>query len=409
MTQAIVLAGGKGTRLRPMTVNIPKPMLPVGGVPYLAHLMTRAAAAGVDRMVLATCYLAEVFEPYFGDGSRFGLRLEYAVEEEPLGTGGAIRFAADRLTCGPAQPVLVFNGDVLSGADLPRLLDRHRTAAADVTLLLTRVADPRAFGLVPTGPDGAVQAFLEKPRTPEEIVTDQINAGCYVFTRSVIDRIPAGVPVSVERETFPGLLADDARVFGVVDPSYWLDLGVPAAFVRASADLVRGVVTSAALPGPPGESLVLRDAVVDVAARPHGGTCVGPRAIVGASAEVEASVIMADAVIGPGAVVRRSVIGVGARIGAGAVLEDAVVGDYAQVAPDMRLGPGTRVEPGAPPPSNRRDDPAGARPWSTTTRLEAGPAGMPPAGPASSHTHSHPEGRRRFPAVPQFLLARRLS
>lgn len=227
MTEAILLVGGKGTRLRPLTVNTPKPMVPAAGVPFLTHQLARARAAGVEHIVLATSYLAEVFEPYFGDGSRLGLHLEYVTEEEPLGTGGAIRNVASRLHSGPADPVLIFNGDILTGLDIRALVDEHETTGADVSLHLSRVEDPRAFGLVPTDATGRVQAFLEKPQTPEEIVTDQINAGAYVFRRSVIDTIPTGRPVSVERETFPDLLASGAHLQGMVDSTYWLDLGTP--------------------------------------------------------------------------------------------------------------------------------------------------------------------------------------
>ena len=192
MTEAILLVGGKGTRLRPLTMHTPKPMVPAAGVPFLTHQLARARAAGVDHIVLATSYLAEVFEPYFGDGSALGLELEYVTEDEPLGTGGAIRNVASRLRSAPGEPVLIFNGDILTGLDIAGLVAAHRSAGADVSLHLTRVADPRAFGLVPTDPTGRVTAFLEKPQTPEEIVTDQINAGAYVFNRSVIDTIPAG-------------------------------------------------------------------------------------------------------------------------------------------------------------------------------------------------------------------------
>lgn len=227
MTEAILLVGGKGTRLRPLTVNTPKPMVPAAGVPFLTHQLARARAAGVEHIVLATSYLAEVFEPYFGDGSGLGLHIEYVTEEEPLGTGGAIRNVAARLRSGPDEPVLIFNGDILTGLDIRALVATHETTGADVSLHLTRVEDPRAYGLVPTDATGRVTAFLEKPQTPEEIVTDQINAGAYVFRRSVIDTIPAGRPVSVERETFPELLATGAHLQGMVDSTYWLDLGTP--------------------------------------------------------------------------------------------------------------------------------------------------------------------------------------
>ncbi|MBF9068276.1 mannose-1-phosphate guanylyltransferase [Streptacidiphilus fuscans] len=335
MTQALLLVGGKGTRLHPLTLTRPKPMVPAGGVPIMEHLVRRAAEAGVTRLVLATSYLPDAFRAHFGDGSAYGIELCYITEETPLGTGGAIRNAAEMLTSGPDEPVLVFNGDILSGLDIADLVRRHRDAKADVTLHLTRVADPRAFGLVPTDEDNWVLDFREKPTTPEEIVTDQINAGCYVFTRSVIDRIPAGREVSVEREVFPGLLADGGRVLGVVDTSYWLDLGTPQAFVKGSTDLVRGLVPSPALPGPRGEALVLDDAEVADSATLSGGTTIGRKAVVREDTRVHGSVVMDGVVIGAGADIESCVLGENATVADGVVLRDAVIadGDHVSAVP----------------------------------------------------------------------------
>ncbi|MFJ3516464.1 sugar phosphate nucleotidyltransferase [Streptomyces sp. NPDC090131] len=343
MNEAILLVGGKGTRLQPLTLSRPKPMVSVAGVPFLAHLVARARAAGIERLVMATSYLPETFGAYFGDGSRFGLRLEYVTETEPLGTGGAIRNAARLLTGGPDSPVAVLNGDILSGTDISLLVGRHRAADADVTLHLTRVDDPRAYGLVPTDPDGRVLRFLEKPTTTADIVTDQINAGCYVFRRSVIDSIPAGRPVSVERETFPGLLAADARVLGVTDDAYWLDLGTPAALVRGSADLVLGKVASPALPGSCGEALLLEGCRVAADATVSGGSTIGAGAVVHGGAHVSGSVLLEGAVVEAGAVVRDSFIGAGAVIGAGTVLDCAVIGDRARVGSGNELTTGLRL------------------------------------------------------------------
>jgi len=352
VTEAILLVGGKGTRLRPLTVNTPKPMLPVAGVPFLTHQLARAKAAGVDRVVFATAYKAEVFEEYFGDGADLGLELVYVTEEVPLDTAGAIRNVADRLASGPDEPVLIFNGDILSGVDLRALLAAHVKASADVTLHLSRVDDPRPFGLVPTDEDGWVTAFLEKPQRPEDIVTDQINAGCYVFQRHRIDEIPTGRRVSVERETFPGLLASGARVLGVVEQSYWLDLGTPVAFAKGSADLVLGVdVTSPAVP--PSETrefadaLILPGAVVAADATVDAGSTVGRGAVVEAGATVSGSVLETGAVIGAGARVTDSIVGVGARVGAGTVLVGAVIGDGAVVGAGNELLSGVRVWCGA--------------------------------------------------------------
>ncbi|MFI5809055.1 sugar phosphate nucleotidyltransferase [Streptomyces sp. NPDC051561] len=343
MTEAILLVGGKGTRLRPLTVNTPKPMVPAAGVPFLTHQLARARAAGVEHIVLATSYLAEVFEPYFGDGSALGLHLEYVTEDEPLGTGGAIRNVASRLHSGPDEPVLIFNGDILTGLDIEALVDTHQTSGADVSLHLTRVEDPRAFGLVPTDSTGRVTAFLEKPQTPEEIVTDQINAGAYVFRRSVIDTIPTGRPVSVERETFPDLLANGAHLQGMVDSTYWLDLGTPQAFVRGSADLVQGRAPSPAVPGRCGDRLVMPGAVVAADAKLTGGTAIGTDAVIGEGARIEGSTVLAGAVVEAGAVVTDSLVGAGARIGARSVLSGAVIGDGATVGADNELCDGIRI------------------------------------------------------------------
>ncbi|MFJ4873613.1 sugar phosphate nucleotidyltransferase [Streptomyces sp. NPDC088745] len=343
MTEAILLVGGKGTRLRPLTVNTPKPMVPAAGVPFLTHQLARARAAGVEHIVLATSYLAEVFEPHFGDGSSLGLHLEYVTEDEPLGTGGAIRNVAHRLRSGPDEPVLIFNGDILTGLDIEALVDTHSASGADVSLHLTRVEDPRAFGLVPTDATGRVTAFLEKPQTPEEIVTDQINAGAYVFRRSVIDTIPTGRPVSVERETFPDLLANGAHLQGMVDSTYWLDLGTPQAFVRGSADLVQGRAPSPAVPGRCGDCLVMPGAAVAGDAKLTGGTVIGADAVVGEGARIEGSTVLAGAVIEPGAVIRDSLVGAGARIGSRTHLVGAVIGDGARVGADNELRDGMRV------------------------------------------------------------------
>ena len=211
-------------------------MLPVAGVPFTVHQITRARDAGVTRIVLATSYRADTFKAFIDD-TDLGIEVVIATEDEPLGTGGAIRHALPFLQSSGDDPVLIFNGDVLSGVDIAGLVRHHQDTASDVTLYLTPVDDPRAYGLVPTDHSGRVTAFLEKPKTEAEIITDQINAGCYIFRRSVIDDIPTGRPVSVEREIFPKLLTAGARLQGVVDEGYWLDLGNPLAFVKGSADL----------------------------------------------------------------------------------------------------------------------------------------------------------------------------
>ena len=345
MLEAILLVGGQGTRLRPLTLSAPKPMLPVAGVPCTTHQIARARAAGVDHVVLGTSYQADVFRSAYGHGEGLGVQLTYAHEETPLGTGGSLRNVAEHLRSGPDDPVLVFNGDVLSGFDIEALVAHWRDARADVALYLTRVEDPRPFGLVPTDAQHKVLAFLEKPSTPEEIVTDQINAGCYVFRRSLLDEIPAGRPVSVERETFPGLLQSGAHVIGHVDTSYWLDLGTPLAFVRGSADLVRGIAPSPAVVGSNGEALIHASAQVAADAQVSAGSAVGRNCIVHSGAKVLGSVLMDGVVIGAGAVVRDSVVGRSTRIGAGTHLHEAVIGDNCDIGAHNEFTSGARVWP----------------------------------------------------------------
>ncbi|MCN4238954.1 sugar phosphate nucleotidyltransferase [Mycobacterium tuberculosis] len=338
---AVVLVGGKGTRLRPLTLSAPKPMLPTAGLPFLTHLLSRIAAAGIEHVILGTSYKPAVFEAEFGDGSALGLQIEYVTEEHPLGTGGGIANVAGKLRNDTA---MVFNGDVLSGADLAQLLDFHRSNRADVTLQLVRVGDPRAFGCVPTNEEDRVVAFLEKTEDPP---TDQINAGCYVFERNVIDRIPQGREVSVEREVFPALLADgDCKIYGYVDASYWRDMGTPEDFVRGSADLVRGIAPSPALRGHRGEQLVHDGAAVSPGALLIGGTVVGRGAEIGPGTRLDGAVIFDGVRVEAGCVIERSIIGFGARIGPRAFIRDGVIGDGADIGARCELLSGARVWPG---------------------------------------------------------------
>ncbi len=337
---AVVLVGGKGTRLRPLTLSAPKPMLPTAGLPFVSHLLSRIAAAGIEHVILGTSYRPEIFEEEFGDGSKLGLQLEYLTEQQPLGTGGAIANVAPRLR---HDTVMVFNGDVLSGADLSDLLAHHHGHAADLTLHLVRVGDPRAFGCVPTE-DGRVTAFLEKTQDPP---TDQINAGCYVFSRETIDRIPRGRAVSVEREVFPALLSDgDVSVCGYVDSSYCRDMGTPEDFVRGSADLVRGIAPSPALHGHRGEQLVHDAAAVAPGAVLVGGTVVGRGAEIGPGARLDGAIIFDGVRVEAGSVIERSIIGFGARIGPRALIRDGVIGDGADIGARCELLRGARVWPG---------------------------------------------------------------
>ncbi|MGW1909713.1 sugar phosphate nucleotidyltransferase [Streptomyces sp. NPDC002076] len=348
MQEAIILVGGKGTRLRPLTNHTPKPLLNVAGSSFIRHQMARLMDAGVEHVVFATSYLASLFEEEFRDFSQ-DLEISYAVEEVPLGTGGAIRNAARLLRGGPADgPVLILNGDILTGLDLGAIRARHEEREAEVTLHLTRVPDPRAFGLVPTDEADRVLSFLEKPKTPEECVTDQINAGCYVFSRSVLDAIPADREVSVEQETFPQLVAQGRRVFGHTTEDYWRDLGTPLAFVHGSADLVTGKAASPLVAGP-AEALIHPTAVVDPTARVTGGSTIGPYAVIGPQVVVERSIIGRGVTLAEGARIHESVVDHDSSIGSESFLHEAVVGCHSHVGAQnelpaqLRLSCGIRI------------------------------------------------------------------
>lgn len=310
MAVAILLVGGFGTRLMPLTKNTPKPMLTVAGLPVTEHQIAMAKAAGITEIVLATSYLSEIFTPYFGDGSKWGISIKYAVEKEPLGTGGAIRNAAQLLSGN--ESIVILNGDVLSSHNLAEQIRQHEAHDADVTLHLTEVTDARAFGCVPTDDQGRVTAFLEKMDNP---ITNQINAGCYVFNPRVLTTIPLGAVVSVERETFPQLVANNAAVYGYVENSYWLDIGTPRALLKASIDIVHKS----------GESLVMPGAQIDPTATISGGSCIGSNSVVGPEVRVEGSIIEADVVIEKGAVITNSFVAAGAHVDKGAVIGSVFV------------------------------------------------------------------------------------
>jgi mannose-1-phosphate guanylyltransferase len=258
-----------------------------------------AKAAGIKEIVLATSYLSEVFTPYFGDGSKWGMSIKYAVEKEPLGTGGAIANAAQLLET--KESIVILNGDVLSAHDLSEQIRQHEANDADVTLHLTQVEDARAFGCVPTDAQGRVTAFLEKMDNP---VTNQINAGCYVFNPRVISAIPLETVVSVERETFPKLVSDGAKVYGYLENAYWLDIGTPKALLKASVDIV--------LRSGPG--LVMPGAQVDPTAVIAGGSCIGRGSTVGADTHISGSIIEAGAEIGRDVVIENSFVATGAIV-----------------------------------------------------------------------------------------------
>jgi len=329
--RAVVLVGGEGTRLRPLTLTTPKQMLPIVEEPMIERVLAHLADHGIDDAVLSLGYRPDAFMGAYPGGTAAGVRLTYAVEPSPLDTAGAIRFAADH--AGIDETFVVVNGDVLTDADLSALVDFHRQRGAEATIALTPVDDPSSFGVVPTDDGGRVTAFIEKPPR-DEAPTNLINAGSYVFEASVLGRIPDGRRVSVERETFPELVRA-GTLFALGSDAYWLDTGTPDAYLRAHRDLLSGrrpgVPCLGAERDPGIGPGVWRVGVVQVAGASVSRSLFGTGASVAASAVVEDSVIGAGAVVEEGASVTGSVVLPGARIASKATVDGSIIGPGAIV------------------------------------------------------------------------------
>jgi mannose-1-phosphate guanylyltransferase len=321
--RAVVLVGGFGTRLRPLTLGTPKQMLPVVDRPMIEWVVGHLARHGVDEAILALGYRPDDFLAAYPDAECAGVRLTYAVEDTPLDTAGAIRFAATE--AGIDERFLVVNGDVLTDLDIRALVDFHDARGAAATLHLIPVDDPSRYGVVPTDDDGRVLDFVEKPAA-EEAPSNWINAGTYVLEPEVLERIPATGRVSVERETFPALAAE-GRLYGYEVETYWLDAGTPETYLQAQLDLVDG-------------------------RRPEQPPALSSRAQVADGAKVEHAVLMDDVVVADGASVVDSAVLPGAHLDRGATVRDSIIGPRAQVGAEAVVeagsvvGDGAVVEPG---------------------------------------------------------------
>jgi mannose-1-phosphate guanylyltransferase len=331
--RAIILVGGFGTRLRPLTTNTPKQMLPVIDQPMIERVVARLGEHGVTQAILSLGYKPDAFIEAYPDGTCAGVDLHYAVEPEPLDTAGAVRFAAQH--AGVDERFIVVNGDVLTDLDIAALWALHDKAGAEGTIALTPVEDPSRYGVVPIDDDGRVTAFIEKPPR-DEAPSNWINAGAYVFEPSVIGRIPDGRKVSIERETFPALVADRA-LFAMQSDAYWVDAGTPETYLQVQLDLADGTRAkeAAVVEG----ARVEPDATID-------------HAIVMAGASVAAGAVVRDSAILPGAVIRAgasvlgSIVGPRSTIGAGSVLTNmTVIGEDVTIAPNTTLDAARVPEP----------------------------------------------------------------
>ncbi len=327
--KAVVLVGGAGTRLRPLTFTTPKPLLPIVNVAFLERQLRWLGSFGVDEAVLSLGYLPDAFKAHFAD-ERFGdVKLRFVVEHEPLGTAGGIRFAADGIN----ERVLVCNGDVLTDLDLDEFVGFHESRGAEATISLARVEDPSAFGVVPTRDDGEVIAFVEKPPR-EQAPTNWINAGTYVLEPSVLASIPPRLNVSIERETFPRMLERPGRLYAMRSEGYWLDIGTPEKYLEAHRDVLAGRVGFPPSPGATERSSGVwtePGALIDPSAEIVGPSLVGAGARVEAGARVVATVLGAGSVIGAGVAISNSVVFAGVEVPAGATITATVLGADARL------------------------------------------------------------------------------
>jgi mannose-1-phosphate guanylyltransferase len=325
--QALVLAGGEGTRLRPLTQTVPKPVMPLAGRPFLTFMLDWLRGHGVDDVLLSCGFLAHAVEDVLGEEHE-GMRLRYVHEDEPLGTAGPVRLAADEGLLD--DRLFVLNGDVLTDMDLSAQVAFHEEKGATATLALIAVEDTSSYGVVPTAEDGAVAEFREK--SPGPAPTNRINAGAYVIERAVLDQIPSGRAVSFEREVFPALVGHG--LYGFMSDGYWIDIGTPERYLESTYDLLSGRVKSTLPPRDETGSLIYEPALV-AGAQIGPQSVIGPHCSVGAESTVERSVLHERVSVGSGCTIREAVLGDGVQ-----------VGDGAEIQPGAMLGSGVVVAGG---------------------------------------------------------------
>ena len=360
--KAVILVGGKATRLMPLTANVPKAMVPVVNEPFIKHVIDHLTQHGIDEIVLAQGHLANSIERYVGDGSQFGAHIYYSTEPIPLGSAGAAKFAESYLD----GTFLVMNADIISDLDFSSMLRLHNETNARITIATTPVEDPSRYGVVEAGPDGRVTRFVEKPKR-EEARSNMINAGAWFVDRSVLDMVQPGVSVSFERDIFPRILAEGQPFYSFPVNGYWIDMGTRETYLQLHADLLAGLMAhqqsrfrvplvdgvalgpgsrvdaSARIEGP---VVVGANCSVGAQARVVGPTVVGEGAVIGARAVLEASVVWRGFHLGEGARVTGSAVANDCRLEAGCVVEQAVLGDGVIVRPGARVPPGSKIDPG---------------------------------------------------------------
>ncbi len=349
--KAVILIGGQGTRLRPLTCTVPKAMVPILNQPFLEHLLLYLKKHGIGEAILAMGYLPDAIQRGLGDGSRLGIRITYSVESSPLGTAGAVKYAEPHLD---REAFLVFNGDIITDIDLSEMIDRHRRLRPGVSIALMPVDNPSAYGVVETDTTGLVKRFVEKPKAGQS-TSNMVNAGIYILEPEILDMIPPASPFMFEHHVFPQLLQRGGSMQAYPSDAYWIDIGTAENYLKVHHDLLRqqgriirgdGVVIdpSAQIQGP---ALIGPACRIGARARLTGPVVLGPGCEVAEGAIVEGAVLWDGVRAGPGAVLRDCLVGSGSTLESGSeVTERCVLGDGVTILPGTHLPPGTGVWPG---------------------------------------------------------------
>jgi mannose-1-phosphate guanylyltransferase len=355
--QALILVGGEGTRLRPLTCNTPKSMVPVLNTPFLEHVLRYLAGHRVDDIVLAQGHLSKPMADYFQDGSRFGVKLKLVLEASPMGTAGAVKNAEQYL----GETFLVLNGDIFTDLDITAMLQFHQQRRAKATIALTPVEDPTAYGLIETTSDGRVTRFLEKPNW-EQITTDMINAGTYILDQEVLKRIPPQTNYSFERQLFPQLLEQGEAIYGYPSSAYWMDIGTPEKYLQLHRDLMRGEVKGYTLVGGKvvkigqgcsihrqaqiiGPAVIGDNCNISRGAKLFGPVVIGPGNTIAEDAVIDSSLTWQNARFGPRVNIKECIVASDCCLDTGASAEKSVIGDHVTISRNTRLGPGSRIWP----------------------------------------------------------------
>jgi mannose-1-phosphate guanylyltransferase len=355
--QALILVGGEATRLRPLTCNMPKAMVPVLNIPFLEHVIRYLSGHGVNDIVLAQGHLPKVMDDYFQDGSRLGVKLTYSLEHKPMGTGGAIKNAEQYLQ----DRFLVLNGDIFTDLDITAMVQFHEERRAKATISLTPVEDPTAYGLIETTSDGRVTRFLEKPGW-DQVTTNMINAGTLILDKEVLKRIPPQVNYSYERQLFPQLLAESEPIFGYPSTSYWIDIGKPETYLQLHRDLMRGEVKGYSLVQGKvvkighgcslhpetqivGPAVIGNNCTIGRGARVLGPVVIGQGNTIAEDAVIDSSITWDDTRLGTRSNLIECLVANNCNLDANVNAEKSVIGDHVTLSRNTRLGPGSRIWP----------------------------------------------------------------